>query len=143
MIGLSLFLLAGAAVQAPDSDPLLPARSGQLQCYSPDTSRKICHALAAYELDGEGRYVNRAEIPLTADGSVTMTTRTPVRIVAGAVCGTVGQADIEAAEVRASGAPVPADRAALVLRQVAQSHGARHRSRDLYAIPAAWGQPYR
>ena len=121
MIGLELLFLASISIQSPNSDPLIPARSGQLQCYTPDEARKTCHALAAYEPDGDGRYINRAEIPLTADGSMTMTTRTPVHIVSGAVCGTAGQPDIEAAEVRASGALVPADRAAPILRQVAQA----------------------
>ena len=125
MISVGLLFLAVTLVQAADADPLLPARSGQLQCYTPDQARKTCHSLAAYEPDGDVNgqvvYINRAEIPLTADGSVTMTTSAPVFIRSGAVCGLVQPPDVESAEVRASGALVPVDRAIPILRQVAQA----------------------
>jgi hypothetical protein len=121
MIGLSLLMLASGPLQAAPDDPLLPALSGQLQCYTPDEVRKTCGAMAWYRPDGDGRYVNRAEVPLTPDGSVTMTTSTQVRIVSGAECGTPRAEEIANAEVKARGRVVPADRAAPVLAQITEA----------------------
>jgi hypothetical protein len=122
MMAFLMFLQAAAAAPQPGpADPLLPARWGQLQCYAPDPARKTCGSLAAYRPDGAQHYVNRAEIPLAPDGSMTMTTTTAVRIVAGTVCGTIGARDVARAEVRVAGTPLAAAQAAPLLSQVAQA----------------------
>jgi hypothetical protein len=124
MMFLGLLLSAASApLQSSEPDPLLPARTGRLQCYAPDAAHKTCGSLAGYRADGAGRYLNRAEIPLTPDGSLTMTITTPVRIVSGAVCGPIRAEDIARAEVRIAGTPMAAGQAAPLLARVAQAFG--------------------
>jgi hypothetical protein len=102
-------LILAAAPSAPvATDPLGPARSGQLQCFTPDTSRKVCRALAAYT-PGPARAIQvRADI-LMAPASllIVMQTSTAVEVRSGAVCGHVRARDIEASTFTVAGQPVP------------------------------------
>ena len=121
MIGQGFILLASVFAQAPADDPLALARSGQLQCYTPNAAQKTCRALAGYRQDGEAQYINRAQLPITPDGSMTLTTTSRVRIVSGAVCGTIQAEDIAGAELAVAGSAMDADRAAPLLTQIAQA----------------------
>ncbi len=121
MVMLALPLAAAIAAAQPTEDPLLPARSGKLQCYVPDTARRTCHALAGYRLGADGSYANRAEIPLSADGRVTMTTTTPVLVQAGAVCGTVREEDLARADFRVAGSPMPPDQVNVLLPRLIEA----------------------
>ena len=99
-------ILAAAQPVPAATDPLGPARSGQLQCFTPDTSRKVCDALVAYTL---GPAIQaRADI-LMAPASllIVMRASTPVEVRSGAVCGRVRARDIEAATFTVAGRPVP------------------------------------
>jgi len=117
-----LALLSAAALDpgpADAADPLGPAGSGQLQCYRPDRARKTCFSLAAYRAAAGGGYVNAATIPISPDGVVTLTTETPVRVVAGAVCGAIRAEDIARGTINAGGTAVTPEQAAPLLAQVA------------------------
>ena len=117
-----LALTAAAALDPGPADaagPLAPARSGQVQCYRPDRARKTCRSLAAYRAAPGGDYVNAATIPISPDGVVTLTTETPVRVVAGAVCGALRAEDVARGTVIAGGTAVPPEQAAPLLAQIA------------------------
>lgn len=117
-----LALLSAAALDpgpADVADPLAPAGSGQVQCYRPDRARKTCRSLAAYRAVAGGGYVNAATLPISPDGVVTLTTETPVRVVAGAVCGAIRAEDIARGTINAGGSAVTREQAEPLLAQIA------------------------
>ena len=101
-------ILAAAQSVAAVTDPLAPARSGQLQCFTPDPSRKMCRALAGYTF-GPGRAIRARGDILMAPSEllIVMRTSTPVEIRSGAVCGRVRAGDIEASTFTFAGRSVP------------------------------------
>jgi hypothetical protein len=117
MLAFALFFVA--ALSPPIADPLLPAQSGQVQCYAPDPARKTCHALAGYRPTGDGAYVNRAQLPLTPDGAMSLITESTVRVVDGAVCGTVREQDVTSGQVVTAAGTMPSAQAAPLLARIA------------------------
>ena len=106
---LTAALILAAAQTAPaGTNPLGPARSGQLQCFVPDTSRKMCHALVGYNWSPAGAIQARGDI-LMAPASllIVMRSSTPVEVRSNAVCGRVRARDIEASTFTIAGQPVP------------------------------------
>jgi hypothetical protein len=102
--------LALAATQAVAAvpDPLGPAKSGQLQCFVPDTSRKMCRALTGYTWRPAGPIQVRGEILMApSELFIVMWTSTSVEVRSGAVCGQVRARDIAAATFTIAGQPVP------------------------------------
>ena len=121
---LFLPLFAAALMQdaiVPAVDPLAPARAGQLQCYSPDTARKTCNSLAGYGDNGDGTYTNTATVLLSSQPAITMSNATSVRLIDGAVCGTLSQADIAAGTVSVDGQVLPSGQAQFVLAAVSNA----------------------
>jgi hypothetical protein len=114
----ALILAAAHSVPAV-TDPLGPARSGQLQCFVPDTARKMCHALARYTL-GPGREIQiRADILMAPTNLlIVMRTATSVELRSGEVCGRVRARDIEASTFTIAGRPVPQQMVQLVSPQI-------------------------
>lgn len=106
-VAAALILSAAQSVPAV-TNPLGPARSGQLQCFTPDTSRKVCDALAAYTFGPADAIQVRADI-LMAPASllIVMRTSTSLEVRADAVCGRVRARDIEASTFTIAGRPVP------------------------------------
>jgi hypothetical protein len=103
----ALILAATQAVSAVP-DPLGPARSGQLQCFAPDASRKMCRALTAYTWSPAGAIRVRGEILMApSELLIVMRTSTSVEVRSGAVCGQVRARDIEASTFTIAGNPVP------------------------------------
>ena len=117
---LSAALILAAAQSAPAvTDPLGPARSGQLQCFSPDISRKMCNALARYTWGPTNTILTSADI-LMAPASllIVMRTSSSVEVRSGAVCGRVRARDIEAATFTIAGRPVPQQMVQLASPQI-------------------------
>ena len=101
-------ILAATQSVAAVTDPLAPARSGQLQCFAPDPSRKMCRALAGYTFGASGAIQARGNILMApSELLIVMRTSTPVQVRSGAVCGSVRARDIEASTFTIAGNPVP------------------------------------
>ena len=114
----ALILAATQAVPAVP-DPLGPARSGQLQCFAPDTSRKMCRALAGYTWGPTGAIQARGNILMVpAELLIVMRTSTPVEVRSGAVCGRVRARDLEASTFTIAGQPVPQQMVQLASPQI-------------------------
>lgn len=109
------FALLTAATYAA---PLEPAAEGKMQCYVPNLERKTCASLALYKLNPDGTYANTAIVLLNKAPVVLMETVTPVRIVSGAVCGTIQAEDIAKARLTVNGQVLTAEQAAPALAQV-------------------------
>jgi hypothetical protein len=117
---LTAALILAAAQPVPAvTDPLEPARSGQLQCFTPDTSRKMCHALAGYTF-GPGRAIQVRAAVLMAPTSllIVMRTSTSADVRSGAVCGRARARDIEASTFTIAGQPVPQQMVQLASPQI-------------------------
>ena len=106
-IALSL-LLANAAAPAAADAPLAPAAAGLVQCYNPDDAKKTCSALASYSDNGDGTWNNTAQLPISRDQPITLTTVTPVTVKGTAVCGSIRREDILHGTLLFSGKPIPA-----------------------------------
>ena len=101
-------IVAATHAVAAVPDPLGPARSGQLQCFAPDASRKMCRALTAYAWNPAGAIQVRGEILMApSELLIVMRTSTSVEVRSGAVCGRVRARDIEASTFTIAGQPVP------------------------------------
>ena len=114
----ALILAATQAVPAVP-DPLGPARSGQLQCFAPDTSRKMCRGLVRYTWNPTGAVQVRGDILMApAELLIVMRTSTSVEVRSGAVCGRVRARDIEASTFTIAGQPVPQQMVQLASPQI-------------------------
>jgi hypothetical protein len=114
----ALILAAAQSVPAV-TDPLGPARSGQLQCFAPDASRKICKALARYtQGPANGIRISADILMEPASLLVVMRASTSVEVRSGAVCGSVRARDIEASSFTIAGRPVPQQMVQLVSPQI-------------------------
>ena len=114
----SLFAFA-AALAAPAADPLAPAWAGQVQCYSPDVSRRQCSSIGAYQHEADGKVLNQAVVAIAKAPHIVMTTVAEVRIKDGATCGVMNAADVSNSTFSVDGAPATADQAALLKQQMA------------------------
>jgi len=103
-IGAAIILIA-AQVTPAATDPLLPARSGQGQCYAPDVARKTCRAFAQYKFSNDNKIENIAQVLISKNGPVVMLTASPVTIRAGAVCSALRAEDVRAAGFVVAGQP--------------------------------------
>ena len=110
--------LCAPALAASLPDPIAPASSGQLQCYTPDTARKTCASLASYTLRADGGIDNGATVMISPSPIVTMQTISRVEIRNGQICGKILSADIQNASFAVNGIDVDATRAMPLRQQV-------------------------
>jgi hypothetical protein len=103
----ALVLVAAAQPGANSTDPLAPARLGQLQCYTPNIAKKTCHALAQYVWAADGSIQNPAEVMIEENPLVVMKGSAPVVVRSGAVCGPFRAEDIQQATFTIAGNPAP------------------------------------
>jgi len=103
MLATALLLTLAAA-----SDPLAPARRGQVQCYDPVPAQKLCRAIGAYEFGADGSIVNLARTRLQDSPVIIMFARSKVVIRDGKECSVedLKASDIEKIEI--DGQPLPA-----------------------------------
>ncbi|QNQ09094.1 hypothetical protein [Sphingomonas alpina] len=119
---MSIFFLAAALLSgqpAPNSNPLEPAASGMLQCHQPDTVRRTCRSLAAYRKRADESFDNTAIVMLSPSPLLVMETVTPVRVVSGAVCGTIRKQDIDVAVISVGGNRLGEDQVAPIRAKIA------------------------
>ncbi|MES1198548.1 MAG: hypothetical protein ABUS48_01035 [Pseudomonadota bacterium] len=106
----SVFAHASAETEGEiASDPIAQARSGMLQCYSPDTVSHTCHALAEYRVAPNGDISNPATILIQADPLIVMHSTSKVVIRDHKICGRVLDSDVAAATFDVGGAPASAE----------------------------------
>ena len=119
-LGLALSVLTLAA----HADPLAESHAGKVQCYRPDTARKTCGAIGSYTMEPGGVATNKAEVLLSPQQLLTMTTLTPVVLKGEAICGGIRAQDLQTAEIRLNGAILPSEQAKAVRSQMAQHFAA-------------------
>ncbi len=116
--------LLGWAVGAQGAslpDPLAPAAVGQVQCYSPNPTRKTCQSIALYARGADGRIVNTAIVLIAPSPVVVMESASPVDVRDGAVCGTVHSADLDVAKYTVNGQAIGGQSADALRQQLRQA----------------------
>jgi len=103
----AIILVAAAPPSTNSTDPLAPARSGQLQCYMPNVAKKTCHTLAQYIWAADGSIQNPAEVMIEENPLVVMKGSAPVVVRSGAVCSPIRAEDIRQATFTIAGNPAP------------------------------------
>lgn len=98
-------VFVASLVLAAATDPLAPARAGQMQCYAPEPRGRTCVALAAYAWDPDGRISNTADVLVAPSPVIVARTVSPVMVRGDEVCGPLRRADFERAEVSVDGRP--------------------------------------
>ena len=119
-LGLAMSLLA---LSAANADPLAESHAGKVQCHRPDTVRKTCGALSSYTMEPGGVTTNKAEVLLSSQQILTMTTVTPVVLKGEAICGQVRARDLQTAEIHLNGAILPEEQAKGLRTQLVQHFG--------------------
>jgi hypothetical protein len=123
LICLAAILALNPPAQADSlSDPIAPAATGQLQCYSPDTTRKTCSSLASYKPGANGAIDNLAVVLISKDSAVTMETVTQVNIKADQVCGKIRSQDLDAARFKVGGQLLDPNQAVQLREQMRRSY---------------------
>jgi hypothetical protein len=112
MLTLSLLLLAAA------TDPLAPARAGQVQCYDPVPAQKLCRAMGSYDFAADGTISNLAVTRIQDAPAIVMFARSPVVLKDDKECsaGALKETDIEKIEV--NGQPLDAATLAVARGQI-------------------------
>lgn len=113
-----LLAMAPAPPGAPAADPIAPAWMGQAQCYAPNADTKACASIGAYARDARGVIQNTAEVLLSAEPRIVMTTMAPVEIKGAAICGVIQQRDLDTATFTLNGAPADAATAEAIRRSI-------------------------
>lgn len=121
-VGWAMVFAAGLAATPgwAQTDPLGPARQGQLQCYEPNTVAKTCQSIAGYTFAADGRIDNPADVLVVPDPLIVMRMSAPVTVRGDAVCGPLTRADISRAEFTINGAPASAEDTAGLREAVAE-----------------------
>src|SRR5260221_860076 len=114
VIGLFLW----GALSAPLPEPIALASDGQLQCWSPDTARKTCLALATFRVRDDGAIEASAVVQVSSRPPATMEIAIPVEVADGQVCGAIRDQDLDAAAFSLAGLPLDDPQAGPVRGQV-------------------------
>ena len=107
---------ASVLAAALATDPLAPAWSGQVQCYSPDSDRRQCSSIGAYRHAPDGKILNEAIVGISKSPNIIMTTVAEVQVKQGLICGVVSSKDVEGSVFSVEGNPASNEQA-VVLRQ--------------------------
>jgi len=113
------------AVTFSGNDPLAPARSGQLQCYTPNVAKKTCHALAQYNFAPDGGIENPAEVIISEKPLIIMKGTAPVVVRDGAVCGPFDAQSLQQSTFTIAGNPAPEPVAQQIRAQLLMTSAAR------------------
>lgn len=92
------------------SDPLAPARQGQVQCYDPVPAQKLCRAIGSYAFGADGSITSLARTRLQDTPVIIMSARSKVVIRDGKECSVedLKATDIEKIEIDGQPLPPPA-----------------------------------
>jgi hypothetical protein len=102
VLAMALFCAPAAHAQ---SEPLGPARQGQVQCFEPDTANKVCAAMASYAFAADGSIDNTSDVLIFPQPAIVMHITSPVTERDGQVCGPMRSRDIDAAQFTIEGQP--------------------------------------
>jgi hypothetical protein len=126
----ALLLLAAA----PARDPLAEARTGKVQCVTPNLETKKCLAIASYAARTDGSFDTLVRLMIAPSPLITVETHSVSSVEGDAVCSIVRKSDYEAAKYTVDGKPAePAVSNAIgaqVLASVTALDGKKACSRD-------------
>ena len=121
MVLLALLITASVPTSDASVNPLDQAKDGSVQCYMPDDQRKTCRSIAAYVPTDNATYANKATVLISNKGPVILETVTPVKLKAGAICGSIREDDIRSGKLYIAHRLLATVEAAPLLARLAQS----------------------
>jgi hypothetical protein len=83
-VSLAAAVLATLALQ--QTDPLAPARMGQVLCYEPDAARQTCYGTATYRWLGDGTVISDIVVAASAVPAIFVHSSAPVFVRGDAEC---------------------------------------------------------
>jgi hypothetical protein len=110
MLPVSFGGIASAAAPIPIEDYLAGARSGALQCFGPDTTKKTCGSIDGFTFDADGNVIIRGQVIISATPPVVITEKITNRIVNGQLCATAKGDESDTATFTISGQPASEER---------------------------------
>ena len=117
--GIFLALAAfGQSAPAPVTDPLAPARTGQMQCVSPNIANKTCFAIARFIPNADGGFTNDVTVLISPQMGLTMETVSAAHVENGQVCGTVILKDMMASKLSVNGTAMTEEQAGPIKAQI-------------------------
>jgi len=117
MITLALSLTLAGPMLVQDSDPLAPARAGQVQCAQPDRGRRTCLAMIDHVFEADGTIRTRTRTVIAPAPLIVLHSESVVTVRGDAVCQTIGGFDD--ARLTVDGQPADPAVAGAVLSQIA------------------------
>jgi hypothetical protein len=117
LAALAIGLISAPAAHA-QTEPLAPARQGQVQCFEPDAANKLCAAMASYAFTADGVISNTSDVLIFPEPAIVMHVTSPVTVRDGAVCGPIRSQDIDAASFTIDGQPAGDDNAQMIRSQM-------------------------
>jgi hypothetical protein len=116
MLELASLLLVSSAVQA--TDPLAPAKRGEIQCVNPNKEKKTCFGMATYTVRADGSYDSSSTMIIAPQPLITMEVKQSGKVEGAKMCGPIRKADFEAASFQMDGNPVDEGTANMIRTQV-------------------------
>lgn len=107
-----------ASAAAQTDDPIARARTGQVECYTPDRVARTCRAMSTYRTLQDGRIVNDAIVFLQP--SIVMYVSSYVVVRDGMVCGSVTSEDLDGARFEVGGAPATPEQVSAIRAAIEQ-----------------------
>ena len=83
-MSLAAAVLASLALQ--QTDPLAPARTGQVLCYEPDVARQTCYGTASYRWLSDGTIISDIVVAASAVPAIVVHSSAPVFVRGDAEC---------------------------------------------------------
>lgn len=121
------------------NDPVGPARSGAMQCYTPNAATHTCSALAEYRFEQNGEITNPAAVMVQSNPLIVMHSTTRVVIRDHKICGRVLAGDADAATFEVNGAPASEDATVRLRQAIRQSLAELGEVCSLYTSDGAGG----
>jgi hypothetical protein len=117
---LILVLMAAMSSTPPETDVLAQMQAGKVLCSNPDIATKTCSTIDTFSRSADGSIIDVGEALISPDQPITLEVASTVQIQNGTICGTLALSDLETAQVRVNGAPLPPERNAAVMNKLAE-----------------------
>ena len=107
---LAIMVLLAASSGPAGTDVLGQSQSGKMMCVNPDPATKTCSSIISYKPQKDGSLLETGEVLISPGQSLTFEMSSLVKARGGAMCGTVGLADMQKGRLRMNGTLFPPDR---------------------------------
>lgn len=109
LIAMALTFAAAPPARAQEDDPLAAARSGAIECLSPNVVARTCAQFTTYRFTEDGRIESESIALLQNDPEIVLYGKEVMYVRDGMVCSRVEPATFASLRFMVDGAPAPSD----------------------------------